>query len=315
LKWLIDDWQYVFELDFLAQAKDITFLRKLIGHYKSVIGMNQFGSYILSTDSGGAVNVWDPAAYISKKRMKHAQRCYIAPVAVDTSAGQFLWAFFPDAIRVWSALSLKLEDPSATNIQDGADTPMIRMPNVCAAAVTGPHVWAVGETICVYDATTYSLLRDVTDYPAGQDVTLAAGFACGYVWTWRSKTFSAWDPTTMTKIRDVSDSSGKPTRFFEVAGAVWVGTESGSIVVIDPVSFVVKTTLKQHNATVYCAAAVGPLVWTCSWDKSICAWEPTTLQLITKIPNKHTDAISWILPVWKQSYNGWEVWYGDSPFW
>jgi len=62
-----------------------------------------------------------------------------------------------------------------------------------------------------------------------------------------------------------------------------------------------------HSSSVYHAAQVGPLVWTGSWDKSICAWNPQAHEFVRKIETSHTDAISLILPLWVPSRNAWDV--------
>jgi hypothetical protein len=310
LKYLIDEWQDVFENAVVLSTRKMFFVRKLIGHYKSILGMYVMGSSVVSIDSGGAINVWDPTHYTSKKRIKTDKRCYIAPLLAETSAGPTLWAVFPDAIRIWQPQHMQLDSPSVTKLdEDPAFT--IPLANTCSGVVVGNRVWLAGEKIEIYDANTFARLLDVTDHPHGQDVTLALGYACGYVWSWRSKTFHVWDPNTGAKIKEIPDQPAKPTRFFEIRGQVWVPSESGTISVIDPTTFQVRSTTKQHSATVYCLAQVGPLVWSSSWDKSICAWDPSTLQFIRKIENRHTDAISWMSPRWRPDVKGWDVWTGS----
>jgi hypothetical protein len=311
LKYLIEQFQDVFEEAAIQSAREMMFLRKLIGHYKSVLGMYVMGSSVVSIDSGGAINVWDTTRYTSKKRIKTDKRCYIAPLLVEhATAGPTLWAVFPDAVRIWQPQHMQLDDARVVKLDDKPEF-TITLANTCAGVVVGDRVWLAGEKIELYDANTFQRVLDVTDHPAGQDVTLALGYACGYVWSWRSKTIHVWDPQTGAKVREIPDQPGKPTKFFEIHGCVWVPSEAGSITVIDPTTFQVRATLKQHNATVYCVVAVGPLVWSSSWDKSICAWDPTTLQFVRKIDNRHTDAISWMTPRWRQDVQGWDVWTGS----
>jgi len=58
LKFLLDNYAYLFEVDVRLAATGPKFLRKLIGHWKSVLSLVQLDDKIISIDSGGAVNIW-----------------------------------------------------------------------------------------------------------------------------------------------------------------------------------------------------------------------------------------------------------------
>jgi hypothetical protein len=221
---------------------------------------------------------------------------------------------FPDAIRIWDASSIL--NPNLKKFDDNPAN-VINIPNACVCVQVGENIWVASEKVVVLDAITHQILKELPEYQTegnGQPLHVM-GYAAGYIWIWRGKTLHVWQPETYTKVREIiieGYTSPKTCQIFHADGLVWLSTDNGAFLIVDVSKFEVKSVVQGHSAAVYHIERVGDLIWSCSWDTTICWWRTTptssTVELVAKMPNRHSDAVSYLLPIWREHLNGWDVW-------
>lgn len=289
---LIDYYPDIFEADELAVTKGPYFRKKLVGHTRSILRLIYAGNYIWSFDSSGVVRIWDPTSMSFVKNFNSGQKLFSLPILVD----QTIWAAAATDILIFD-----INAPGAPPVQ--------KIPIQGCACITraGDYVWVGGQNLTVFDSKTYQMIEDLTDYK--NDMTLAMDYVSKYVWTWRAKTCFLYDPQTRKKVREIPNLvTSKPAIFAEIENNIWIGCEDGSILVLDQETFEQKAKLTEHTGCVYHIIKIGKLVWTCSWDKTILCWDPQKFQFAGRLPSLHTDAVSWILPLWYEDKKAWQVW-------
>jgi hypothetical protein len=315
LVYLLEEYENLFGTPTLQKSVAPVIRRKLINHTRSIFCLGYVNKkYVLSCDGHVAVNVWDADDFSLVKKMKSDIRCYVPQVFVTVESAQIhqLWMMFSDGIRVWDISTIL--DPRMPKFED-APSHTIAIPNACACAQVGETIWIAGDKVQVVDAITHAVLKEISEYTlnaAGASPVHVLGYAAGYIWIWHGKVLHVWHPESYQKVREITIegfTSPKTAQIFASDGNVWLSTDQGSFLIVDVSTFEIKQVVKGHSAAVYHIENVGPLAWSCSWDTTICWWRTSpTVELLYKMPNRHSDAVSYLLPVWREHLNGWDVW-------
>lgn len=96
------------------------------------------------------------------------------------------------------------------------------------------------------------------------------------VWVIKGKALQAWDATSYTLKRELNDAVNQVSNIAVIGDDVWLPGSAGAdgaIWVVDKASLTLTHTLKRHKGTVYHVAQIGSLVWSASWDRSVCTWD------------------------------------------
>jgi len=315
LVYLLEEYDNLFGAPTLIQSTAPAIRRKLINHTRSIFCLGYINNkYIVSCDGHVAVNIWDAENFSLVKKMTSEMRCYVPQVFVQIESAQIhqLWMMFPDAIRVWDTTTIL--NPNMKKFEE-APSHTIPISNACASSQVGETMWIAGDKVQVVDAITHAILKEIPEYTisaAGSAPVHVLGYASGLIWIWHGKVLHVWHPESYMKVREITIegfTSPKTSQIFASDGNVWLSTDTGSFLVVDVTTFEIKQVAKGHSAAVYHIEKVGPLAWSCSWDTTICWWRTTpTVELLYKMPNRHSDAVSYLLPVWREHLNGWDVW-------
>lgn len=310
LAYMIEEYSELFETSQCLNSHEPVFRRKLINHMRSIFFLAYIkDKYIISADSHGLVNLWDSNTFKLVKSIGSDRRCYTSQSLIEVESSNIyqLWTFFPESIRVWDLDSIL--NPNVSKFEDSA-TNSIPVVNSCACAQVGRDVWIAGQNVQVWDVIAKHMHREIEEY---HDVMInSIGYVAGYVWIWRDNVIHLWDPHSFVKIHEIIIENfvcPKTTKYFQIDGNVWITTEGGSILVIELKTFqIISTLVKHHTSVIYDLVKIGPLVWSCSWDTFIIWWEHNPPKFVCSMPNDHKDAISCIVPVWREQLNGWDVW-------
>jgi len=100
------------------------------------------------------------------------------------------------------------------------------------------------------------------------------------VWAIKGKSIQIWDGSTYSIVKEIPDSVSQVTNIILIGNEVWLPGSLGAdglVWVIDKNTYQLTQTLKRHKGTVYHCAQIGNLVWTASWDRSVCTWDLNVL--------------------------------------
>ena len=314
LVYLLEEYEALFGMTKCKEATSLVFRRKIINHNKSIFCLASVeNKYVISADGQGAVSVWNSHDFSIIKKMTCDAPTYVPQlfVNIDSAQIQQFWTLFPHYIRIWDISTILAPN---TKKLDESPSHTIQLRNACFAALVGETMWISGDKVVVVDAITHTVTKELPEYESavpGSPVPVL-GYALGYIWIWSGKTLHVWQPETYTKVREITIdgfSAPKSCKIFASDNNVWLTTDNGSFIVVDVDRFEIRQIVTGHSAAVYDIEQVGELAWSCSWDKTICWWKTSpTVELLYRMPNKHTDAVSYLLPVWREELNGWDVW-------
>lgn len=314
LIYMLEEYESLFGKTKCQNAVGPVFRRKMINHNKSIFCLASVeNKYVISADGQGAVSVWNGEDFSVIKKMTSDAPTYVSQLFVNIESAQIqqFWTLFPHYIRIWDIATILAPN---TKKLDESPSHTIQLRNACFAALVGETMWISGDKVVIVDAITHTVTKELPEYESavpGSPVPVL-GFALGYIWIWSGKTLHVWQPETYTKVREITIdgfSAPKSCKIFPCDNNVWLTTDNGSFIVIDVDKFEIRQIVAGHLAAVYDIEQVGELAWSCSWDKTICWWRTSpTVELVYRMPNKHTDAVSYLLPVWREELNGWDVW-------
>lgn len=314
LLYMLEEHDALFGREQCLNAKSLVFRRKMINHNKSIFCLTAVeDKYVISADGQGAVSVWNAQDYSIIKKMTCSEPTYVPQLFVNIESAQIqqFWTLFPHYIRIWDIATILAPN---TKKLDESPSHTIQLRNACFAALVGESMWISGDKVVIVDAITHTVTKELSEYESavpGSPVPVL-GFALGYIWIWSGRVLHVWQPETYTKVREITIdgfSAPKSCKIFACEGNVWLTTDSGSFIIVDVEKFEIRQVVSGHSAAVYDIEQVGELAWSCSWDKTICWWKTSpSVELLYRMPNKHTDAVSYLLPVWREELNGWDVW-------
>lgn len=319
LVYILEEYETLFAAPALQQATTPVFRRKLINHTRSIftLGHIEDKNVVISADGNGTLNIWDARTFALIKKMSSDMKCYVPQVFINLEGVGLrqLWTFYPDAIRIWDIADIL--NPNIKKIEENPAN-LIPVANACAVAVVGESIWVAGDRVVVLDVLSHQVIKEITEYTtvgnASEQPIHVIAYCAGFVWIWKNKTLHVWDTDSFSKIREITIdgfSATKSCQFYhsQPTNEVWISTDNGSLVILDLGSFSIKSVVTGgHSSTVYHIIKIGDLVWSSSWDTTICWWKTNPVELVYKMPNRHTDAISYVLPVWREELNGWDVW-------
>lgn len=315
LVYLLEEYEQLFGAPSCLNSSGPVIRRKLVNHNKSIFCLGLVNNtHVISADGQGTLNVWKTDDYSLVKKMTCDTNTYVSQVFVNIESAQIqqFWTLFPHYIRIWD-LSTSILAPNTKKLEE-CPSHTIQLPNACFAALVGETMWISGDKVVVIDAITHGIVKELPEYQlavAGSPVPVL-GYACNYIWIWSGKTVHVWNTETYTKVREITIdgfSAPKSSKIFGHENKVWMSTDNGSFIIIDVDGFEIKQVVTGHSAAVYHIQTVGSLTWSCSWDTTIVWWKSSpTVEVVYKMPNRHSDAISYLLPVWREELNGWDVW-------
>eukprot|EP01127_Copromyxa_protea_P013537 TRINITY_DN3665_c0_g3_i2.p1 TRINITY_DN3665_c0_g3~~TRINITY_DN3665_c0_g3_i2.p1 ORF type:complete len:1154 (-),score=276.80 TRINITY_DN3665_c0_g3_i2:120-3581(-) len=315
VKWLIEKYPLVYERTDMINAKSPIFLRKLVGHTRTVFALIKYkNEFLFSFDGNGLCRIWDAVNYQFVKSF--STKCKFPSNSTPVISDEKLMAIEDNNIYTWEISELLdplNENPEGKKIPFEVENQQVWLN--CAFTV-GSDVWLCGNCVIIYhnDGSHEVIV------PVNQDFIGHVSFIDGNAWMVceKGKLIQVWDVQNRTIITSFGGPElfgrGKPTNLLEVGDQVWIAGSEGAfgvIWVITKEGNLVKV-LQKHKGEIYALMEIGPFIWSVSWDCMIFTWDKKTQEYVTNILNFHRDAIQTLLPVPRSENDGWIVWTGSS---
>eukprot|EP01126_Amoeba_proteus_P021035 TRINITY_DN2133_c0_g2_i16.p1 TRINITY_DN2133_c0_g2~~TRINITY_DN2133_c0_g2_i16.p1 ORF type:complete len:839 (-),score=155.35 TRINITY_DN2133_c0_g2_i16:123-2486(-) len=310
LKWAIEMYPVLYEKKDMQETCCPLFLRKLVGHRRSVFALLRYEKYIFSFDAKGLCCVWDSITYHFVKNF--STNCVFISFASPVITNNKLYILQEKTLLAWEISEILDLDVTNPKYQT------ITIPDVLVLVSFIEHhnnLWLTGTSLSVYSPDgTHHILVPTQPKTLFHDPV----FINHTIWLLKDKLIQVWDVSSRSlKLEfggDVFSKGKKPGKIAQIENRVWIaGSEgaNGVIWIVDMENYCFLKELKGPLGDIYDIRVIDPLVWSVSWDGAIFTWEKSG-EYVTKVKNFHRDAIRTLLSVPRAEEDGLIVWTASS---
>eukprot|EP01126_Amoeba_proteus_P048139 TRINITY_DN5549_c2_g1_i1.p1 TRINITY_DN5549_c2_g1~~TRINITY_DN5549_c2_g1_i1.p1 ORF type:complete len:407 (-),score=76.81 TRINITY_DN5549_c2_g1_i1:663-1883(-) len=310
LNWAIKRYPLIYEVQDMQDPKYPLFLRKLVGHRRSVYALIRYQNFIFSFDSTGLCRIWDSVNYHFVKSFSTS--CGSSSFASPIITNQKLYIICNNSLLRWNLSEIfNAEVPVSTTV-------CIPDVHVLAHFIDYQNdLWLAGTGLSVYDELNGT--NHVLEPVQGKTLFHNPVLIKNNVWILKDKFVQVWDAVNRKLIfqfggSEMFPSGHVPNRISPVGENVWIAGfvgKDGIVWIIDPTTYQVLNMFRSSTGELYDLKVLGSLVWGVSWDACIHTWEKTG-EYVADIRNLHRDAIRMLLPISRPEGDGWVVWTGSS---